>query len=102
MQEDRPEGCRADAAQGEIAKFQRELPGAQNQRDGGDDEVFGVRKIHPVVHPDAGPGDGDQAKTTMETPPITGSGMAWISAPNLGEKPSSSASRAATRNTAVE
>ena len=28
MQDDRPEGCRADAAQGEVAKFQRELPGA--------------------------------------------------------------------------
>ena len=33
---------------------------------------------------------------------MTGSGIAWISAPNLGEKPSSTASSAATRNTAVE
>ena len=48
------------------------------------------------------PATAIRPKTTIETPPITGSGMAWISAPNLGEKPSSSASRAATRNTAVE
>ena len=35
-------------------------------------------------------------------PPITGSGMVWISAPNLGEKPSTSANTPANRNTAVE
>jgi len=40
--------------------------------------------------------------TTMLTPPITGSGIAWISAPNFGLKPSTSAMSAATTNTAVE
>ena len=40
--------------------------------------------------------------TTMLTPPITGSGMAWITAPNLGLKPSSRAITAAATNTAVE
>ena len=40
--------------------------------------------------------------TTMLTPPITGSGMAWMKAPNLGLKPSTSAISAATMNTAVE
>jgi hypothetical protein len=40
--------------------------------------------------------------TTIDTPPITGSGMAWITAPNLGEKPSTLAISAATTNTAVE
>jgi hypothetical protein len=38
----------------------------------------------------------------MDTPPITGSGMAWITAPNFGEKPSTMAMAAATTNTAVE
>jgi hypothetical protein len=41
-------------------------------------------------------------KTTIETPPITASGMAWISAPNLGLKPSTTAISAATTNIAVE
>ena len=41
-------------------------------------------------------------KITMLTPPITGSGMVWISAPNFGEKPSRMATSAATTNMAVE
>ena len=86
MQEDRPEGCRADAAQGEIAKFQRELPGAQNQRDGGDDEVFGVGKIHPVVHPDAGPGDGDQAEDDNGDPAHHRQRNGLDQRPKLGRK----------------
>ena len=41
-------------------------------------------------------------KITMLTPPMAGSGMVWISAPNLGEKPSRMANSAATTNSAVE
>ena len=48
------------------------------------------------------PATAIRPNTTMLTPPITGSGMAWISAPNLGLKPSTSAITAATTNTAVE
>ena len=48
------------------------------------------------------PATAIRPNTTMETPPITGSGMAWITAPNLGEKPSTMAMAAATTNTAVE
>ena len=40
--------------------------------------------------------------TTMLTPPITASGMVWISAPNFGLKPSTMAISAATTNIAVE
>ena len=48
------------------------------------------------------PATAIRPNTTMDTPPITASGMAWISAPNLGEKPSTMAIRPATTNTAVE
>ena len=41
-------------------------------------------------------------KTTIDTPPITASGMAWMRAPNLGLKPSSTANSAATTKAAVE
>ncbi|CFO34489.1 Uncharacterised protein [Bordetella pertussis] len=40
--------------------------------------------------------------TTTDMPPSTGPGMVWISAPNLGENPSTSAITAATTNTSVE
>src|SRR5690606_14967657 len=48
------------------------------------------------------PATAMRPNTTIDTPPITGSGMAWISAPNLGEKPSRMAITAAYTNTAVE
>jgi hypothetical protein len=48
------------------------------------------------------PATAMRPKTTMDTPPITASGMAWISAPNLGLKPSRMAISAATTNIAVE
>ena len=48
------------------------------------------------------PATAIRPNTTMLAPPITGSGIAWISAPNLGLKPSTTAISAATRNTAVE
>ena len=48
------------------------------------------------------PATAIRPKTTMDTPPITGSGIAWITAPNLGLNPSTTAMSAATRNTAVE
>ena len=48
------------------------------------------------------PATAIRPNTTMDTPPITGSGMVWISAPNLGEKPSTSANTPASKNTAVE
>src|SRR5690606_13578503 len=41
------------------------------------------------------PATAMRPNTTIDTPPITGSGMAWISAPNLGEKPSRMAITAA-------
>ena len=40
--------------------------------------------------------------TTMDRPPMTGPGMVWIAAPNLGEKPNRIANAAATTNTRVE
>jgi hypothetical protein len=40
--------------------------------------------------------------TTIETPASTGPGMVWISAPNLGEKPSRIAISAATTKMIVE
>ena len=40
--------------------------------------------------------------TTIDTPPSTAAGIAWISAPNLGEKPSRIAISAATTNTSVD
>ncbi|MNL43932.1 hypothetical protein D3C87_1664710 [compost metagenome] len=40
--------------------------------------------------------------TTTDMPPRTGPGIVWISAPNLGEKPSTMAINAATTKTSVE
>ena len=40
--------------------------------------------------------------TTIESPPRTGPGMVWISAPNFGEKPSRIAISPATTKTRVE
>src|SRR5450830_1168557 len=48
------------------------------------------------------PATAIRPNTTIDTPPITGSGIAWITAPNLGLKPSTTASTAAQANTAVE
>ena len=48
------------------------------------------------------PATAIRPKITMLTPPMTGSGMVWIRAPNLGEKPSRMANRPATTNSAVE
>src|SRR2546430_11794799 len=39
------------------------------------------------------PATAIRPNTTMDTPPITGSGIAWISAPNLGEKPDRKSTR---------
>ena len=41
-------------------------------------------------------------KTTIESPPMTGPGIVWMSAPNFGEKPRMIATTAATRKTSVE
>ncbi|MGF6791744.1 hypothetical protein OKW27_006081 [Paraburkholderia sp. 35.1] len=40
--------------------------------------------------------------TTIDTPPSTGPGIVWITAPNFGEKPSTRAINAAITNTSVE
>ena len=48
------------------------------------------------------PATAIRPNTTMLTPPITGNGIAWITAPNLGENPRRMAMAAANRNTAVE
>ena len=75
-----------------LAELQREVAGAQDQRDGRDDQVLVVGEVHLVVDPDlARRPTAIRPNTTMLTPPITGSGMAWITAPNLGEKPSTMA-----------
>ncbi|MNT33668.1 hypothetical protein D3C72_1696070 [compost metagenome] len=48
------------------------------------------------------PATAIRPNTTIDTPPMMGNGMAWMSAPNLGEKPSSRAMTPATMKTAVE
>jgi hypothetical protein len=48
------------------------------------------------------PATAIRPNTTIDTPPMTGSGIAWITAPNLGEKPRTTAISAANRKTAVE
>ncbi|EWS62865.1 hypothetical protein Y695_03903 [Hydrogenophaga sp. T4] len=48
------------------------------------------------------PATAIRPNTTMDTPPITASGIAWISAPNLGLKPSRIAMQPATKKMAVE
>ena len=53
VQQDRAEGRGADAAQRELApaELQREVAGAQHQRDGGDDQVAVVAKSPPGCRP---------------------------------------------------
>ena len=48
------------------------------------------------------PATAIRPNTTILTPPITGSGIAWTTAPNFGEKPSTMAIMAATTKIAVE
>src|SRR5437867_7676569 len=62
VQRDRAEGRGADAAERETAEAQREVTGAEHQRDGGDDQVGVVAEVDLVVDPDLRSGDRDQAE----------------------------------------
>src|SRR5688572_4539143 len=48
VQQDGAKGRGADAAHREAAELEREVAGAQHQRDGGDDQVLVLRKVHAV------------------------------------------------------
>ena len=102
VQEDRAERRGADAAEREAAELQREVARAEHERDGRDDQVAVVGEVDLVVDPDLAPATAISPNTTIDTPPITGSGIAWITAPNFGEKPSTIAITAATTKTSVE
>ena len=101
-QQDGAKGRGTDATEREAAELQRVVARAQHQRDGGDDEVAVVGKSTLLSTQILAPATAMSPNTTMDTPPITASGMAWISAPNLGLKPSRMAIRAATTKVAVE
>ncbi len=62
VEQDGAEGCRADAAQCEVAELEGEVCRAQHQGDGHDDEVAAVGEVHLVVHPDARAGNRDQSE----------------------------------------
>jgi hypothetical protein len=102
VQQDRAEGGGADAAQREAAELQREVAGAQHQRDGGHDQVAVLREVDPVVDPDLGARHGDQAEHHDAHAAHHRQRNRLDHAPNLGEKPSTMAISAATTNTAVE
>ena len=62
MQDDGTEGGGPDAPQGEAAHLEGEVACAQHQRDRCGDQVAVIREIDLVDDPNAGTGDGDQAK----------------------------------------
>jgi methyl-accepting chemotaxis protein-1 (serine sensor receptor) len=103
VQDDRAEGRGTDAAQREVAQLDGEVARAQHQRDRGHDQVAVVAEVHLVHHPDAGPGDGDEAEHHHRHAAQHGR-REWSgsSAPNLGENPSTMAISAAITNTSVE
>ena len=73
----------------------REPPAVRELDDVGAEEGEVDEQEQPAHH--AGGGG-----TPDETPPSTGPGIVWMSAPNFGEKPSAIAISAATTNTIVE
>ena len=83
--------------------LQREVACADRQRHGGRDEIAGAREVDVVLDPDAPAGGGDQAENDdRRGRRAPAPGIVMISAPNLGEKPSTIATQAATTNSSVE
>src|SRR6266436_8790055 len=60
IENDGAEGCSADAAQGEAAEFDREIAGGGDEACPDGEEVAGLRKIDPVLDPDAARRRSDQ------------------------------------------
>ena len=103
VEQDRPERGRADASQRERPELEREIAGAQHQRDPAATIRLRLREKSTLLSTQIlAPATAMRPKTTIETPPSTGPGMVWISAPNFGLKPSRIAMRAATTKTSVE
>ena len=102
VQDDGAERGGADPAQREITQLDGEITRAQHQRDRGHDQVAVIAEIDLVHHPDTGAGHGDQAKHHDRHAAQHGRRDGLDQAPNLGEKPSTMAIRAATTKTRVE